>query len=298
MPPLQSIPSIVLSRPKGGSADPYAADAPQTAILQREAGEISAEHHFFIAAQGGSRQRRARRGQRREEVTFFRVSFFLTPSSKTQFTTVANPSPLGLFAFALTALLMTGANTALTEDGATQHRVACYGLMYGGLAQIMAAVYEMKRGSTFGATTFYTYGGYWVGLSLLTLLHDGGAGGVEGAQAAPHVDQMVLVLYGVLTVIFFGATLRMNRALQAVFFGLAVLHFLLAIGLTYPVARHVAGWWGIGVSLTATYTGVAELYNEVYGRVLIPLGEMRTEPAAAKPPAAEISDEMGRECVV
>lgn len=223
---------------------------------------------------------------------------FLTPSSKTQFTTVANPSPLGLFAFALTALLMTGANTALTEDGATQHRVACYGLMYGGLAQIMAAVYEMKRGSTFGATTFYTYGGYWVGLSLLTLLHDGGAGGVEGAQAAPHVDQMVLVLYGVLTMIFFGATLRMNRALQAVFFGLAVLHFLLAIGLTYPVARHVAGWWGIGVSLTATYTGVAELYNEVYGRVLIPLGEMRTEPAAAKPPATEISDEMGRECVV
>ena len=90
-----------------------------------------------------------------------------------------------MFAFALTSLLMTGANTALTEDGATQHRVACYGLMYGGLAQILAAIYEMKRGSTFGATTFYTYGGYWVGLSLLTLLHDGGAGGLEGAQAAP-----------------------------------------------------------------------------------------------------------------
>ena len=193
---------------------------------------------------------------------------------------------------------MTGANTALTEDGATQHRVACYGLMYGGLAQILAAIYEMKRGSTFGATTFYTYGGYWVGLSLLTLLHDGGAGGLEGAQAAPHADQMVLVLYGTLTVIFFGATLRMNRALQAVFFGLAVLHFLLAIGLSFPVARHIAGWWGIGVSLTATYTGVAELYNEVYGRVVIPLGEVRAKPLAATKPSAVAVSETGREGVV
>ena len=219
---------------------------------------------------------------------------FSTPLFSNPRTPVANPSPLGLFAFALTALLMTGANTALTEDGATQHRVACYGLMYGGLAQILAAVYEMKRGSTFGATTFYTYGGYWVGLSLLTLLHDGGAGGVEGARAAPRADEMVLVVYGMLTVIFFGATLRMNRALQAVFFGLAVLHFLLAAGLTFPVARHIAGWWGIGVALTATYTGVAELYNEVYGRVVLPLGDVRAKPAAKS--AAEIS-EVGREGV-
>jgi len=99
--------------------------------------------------------------------------FSLPVSRKKQNKKVANPSPLGLFAFALTSLLMAGANTTLTEDGTTQHRVACYGLMYGGLAQVLAAVYEMKRGSTFGATTFYTYGGYWVGLSLLTLLHDG-----------------------------------------------------------------------------------------------------------------------------
>lgn len=245
----------------------------------------------------------------------FFLSFFIPSSSKfppfkKNKKKVANPSPLGLFAFALTSLLMTGANTALTEDGPTQHRVACYGLMYGGLAQVLAAVYEMKRGSTFGATTFYTYGGYWVGLSLLTLLRDGGAGGgglAGGAgDAAPHADQMVLVLYGALTVIFFGATLRMNRALQAVFFGLAVLHFLLAAGLSFPVARHVAGWWGIGVSLTATYTGVAELYNEVYGRVVIPLGEVRAKkpaalaPAAKNPSAAAVAGvrESGREGVV
>ena len=69
-------------------------------------------------------------------MTFFFNLFFKTLK-------VANPSPLGLFAFALTSLLMTGANTALTEDGPTQHRVACYGLMYGGLAQILAAIYEM-----------------------------------------------------------------------------------------------------------------------------------------------------------
>ena len=69
-------------------------------------------------------------------MTFFFNLFFKTLK-------VANPSPLGLFAFALTSLLMTGANTALTEDGPTQHRVACYGLMYGGLALFTMTLGEM-----------------------------------------------------------------------------------------------------------------------------------------------------------
>jgi hypothetical protein len=30
--------------------------------------------------------------------------------------------------------------------------VACFGMFYGGLAQLIAGIFDMKKGSTFGAT--------------------------------------------------------------------------------------------------------------------------------------------------
>ena len=56
------------------------------------------------------------------------------------------PSPLS------PPLLLQGATTALTEPSATKHMVSCFGMFYGGLAQLIAGIFDMKKGSTFGAT--------------------------------------------------------------------------------------------------------------------------------------------------
>jgi hypothetical protein len=48
---------------------------------------------------------------------------------------VANPAPLGLFAFGLTTALLQGANTAITEKS-TGFLVYAFAMFYGGLAQV------------------------------------------------------------------------------------------------------------------------------------------------------------------
>ena len=65
----------------------------------------------------------------------------------------ANPAPLGLFAFGLTTALLQGGNTAITE-ASTRFLVYGYALFFGGLAQLLAGMWEFKRQNTFGATAF------------------------------------------------------------------------------------------------------------------------------------------------
>ena len=43
---------------------------------------------------------------------------------------------------------------------------------YGGLAQFVAGMWEFKRGNTFQATAFSTYGAFWLSVGLLVLLHN------------------------------------------------------------------------------------------------------------------------------
>lgn len=159
---------------------------------------------------------------------------------------------------------------------------ACFGLFYGGLAQLLAGLFDMKKGSTFGATAFISYGAFWMGLALFTILNAAGVWtGASQAQGdvKPFVfvkaDQMMLSLFGILTSIFFVGTLKINRALQVLFASLAALFFMLAIGLSFPIVTKIAGWWGIGVAGVAFYTGAAELWAETHGRAVLPLGAMK-----------------------
>ncbi|HMG10227.1 MAG TPA: acetate uptake transporter, partial [Mucilaginibacter sp.] len=72
---------------------------------------------------------------------------------------------------------------------------------------------------------------------------------------------------------FFG-TLKLNRALQFVFGSLTVLFFLLVAGdaTGNTTIKHLAGYEGIICGASAVYTGIANVLNEVYGRVVLPIG--------------------------
>src|ERR1041385_4345530 len=68
----------------------------------------------------------------------------------------ADPAPLGLAAFALTTFLLSGHNATFIPD------VIWVGpaLFYGGLAQLLAGMWEFRNRNVFGATAFSTYGGF------------------------------------------------------------------------------------------------------------------------------------------
>ena len=69
-------------------------------------------------------------------------------------------------------------------------------------------------------------------------------------------------------------TLRINRSLQVVFASLTILFVLLAVGdwTGSETIGRIAGWEGIFVGLSAVYGSIAQVWNELYGKVVLPLG--------------------------
>jgi hypothetical protein len=75
----------------------------------------------------------------------------------------------------------------------------------------------------------------------------------------------------------FIGTLKLNRALQLVFGSLALLFFLLALGdaTGSSLIKKIAGYEGILCGISAIYAALAQVLNEVYGKVLAPIGVMK-----------------------
>ncbi len=183
----------------------------------------------------------------------------------------ANPAPLGLMGFGMTTVLLNLHNSGLFELGAM---ILAMGHFYGGIAQIIAGLMEWKKGNTFGTVAFTSYGLFW--LTLVALLMMPALGLAEPAENSAMVAY--LVMWGLFTAVMFVATLTMNRALQFVFFSLALLFFLLALGdaTGNTAIKTFAGWEGIICGLSAIYTALAQVLNEVYGRVMLPIGPVKS----------------------
>ncbi len=75
----------------------------------------------------------------------------------------------------------------------------------------------------------------------------------------------------------FIATLKISRALQVVFGTLTILFFLLAIAnfTGSALILTIAGYEGILCGFTAIYAAMAQVINESYGKVILPLGEVK-----------------------
>jgi uncharacterized protein len=182
--------------------------------------------------------------------------------------TTANPAPLGLLGFGMTTVLLNLHNAGFYE---LNSMVLAMGICYGGAAQIIAGIMEWRKSNTFAATAFISYGFFWLSLVTLIVLAKLGWGAPsdETAMAA------YLAIWGVFTAVMFIGTLLLNRALQVVFASLAILFFLLAIGdFTGASAgfKHATGYEGIFCGLSAMYAGLAHVLNELFGKIVLPLG--------------------------
>ncbi len=180
---------------------------------------------------------------------------------------LANPAPLGLFAFGITTLLLNLVNSEAVESE-TISLVLGYGMFFGGTAQFCAGMWEIRAGNTFGATAFSSYGAFWMGLAFWHVLADGGilhaSSEFKGGFAA------YLAVWGMFTGLMFIPSLRLSRGIQSIFFTLTVLFFLLAAGQYNETVHVVAGYWGILCAFTAIYTAWALITNEIYEKDILP----------------------------
>jgi succinate-acetate transporter protein len=181
----------------------------------------------------------------------------------------ANPAPLGLICFGMTTILLNEHNAGIIGLSAV---IVAMGVAVGGLAQIIAGIFELKQGNTFGGTAFTAYGFFWLSLVLIWLNP-----GEKVDTADARSMGFYLMLWGVFTLFMFICTLRHNRALQFVFLTLAILFFGLAIGdfTGIGIITRVSGFIGILCGASAVYTSVAILLKEEYGREILPLCEYK-----------------------
>jgi succinate-acetate transporter protein len=179
----------------------------------------------------------------------------------------ANPAPLGLLAFGMTTVLLNFKNAGIIE---MSPMILAMGIFYGGIAQVIAGIIEAKKNNTFGLTAFTSYGFFWLSLVALILIPK--FGWMPAATDASM--EAYLGMWGVFTLLLFFGTLKLNRALQLVFGTLTILFFLLvaAHATKNESVEHFAGYEGILCGALAIYTGIAQVLNELYGRVVLPIG--------------------------
>ena len=193
----------------------------------------------------------------------------MSETTITQFKdTTANPAPLGLMGFGMTTVLLNLHNAGFYE---LNSMILAMGVCYGGVAQIIAGIMEWKKSNTFAATAFISYGFFWLSLVMLILLPKWNLAGAADATSM----SAYLAIWGLFTGVMFIGTLRLNRALQLVFATLTVLFFLLAIGDftgAGPGFKHFTGYEGIICGLAAIYTGLAQVLNELFAKIVLPLG--------------------------
>jgi succinate-acetate transporter protein len=182
----------------------------------------------------------------------------------------ANPAPLGLLGFGMTTVLLNIHNAGFFGINAM---ILGMGVFYGGVAQVIAGIMEWKKGNTFGTTAFTSYGLFWLSLVALLVFPKMNWGEAPGRDAMAAY----LFIWGIFTLVMFFGTLKLNRALQFVFGSLTLLFFLLALGdaTENQTLAHIAGYEGIVCGLSAIYAGLAQVLNEVYGRVVAPICPMK-----------------------
>ncbi len=190
------------------------------------------------------------------------------PRSKNNGQVRANPAPLGLMGFGMTTVLLNLFNAGvISTDG--MGMILAMGIFYGGMAQIIAGILEFKNGNTFGTTAFCSYGLFW--LSLVALLVFPTLGLV--AAVGPVSIGAYFIMWGIFTAYMFVGALKISRGLQVVFLTLAVLFFLLATAEFTGISliKTIAGVEGIFCGASAIYVACAQVLNEVYRKIVLPL---------------------------
>jgi len=144
---------------------------------------------------------------------------------------------------------------------------------YGGLAQILAGMWEFRTGNTFGAVAFSSFGAFWISFFVYVAFF---ARDVPAANAGDAVG-LYLIAWGVFTTYMLVASLRTTAAIALVFLLLAATFFVLGIGNSggNESIVKIGGWLGIATAVAAWYASFAAVVNATFGRVLMPVVPLR-----------------------
>jgi len=221
---------------------------------------------------------------------------------------LANPAPLGLSAFALTTFVLSLINIG-TRDLTDPNIVISLAFGYGGLVQLLAGMWEMAVGNTFGATALSSYGGFW--LSIAVLLTPGGFNIVAsyetstaGANDFQNAFGFFLIGWFIFTTILLVCTLRSTVAFFLLFFFLDLTFLFLAIGRLQAVdgvmnsgCTKAGGYFGLFAAFAAWYNALAGLADDSNSFFIIPVAHFPWSVKGRERKASTIAEKSERATV-
>jgi len=184
--------------------------------------------------------------------------------------TIGNPAPLGLLCFGMTTLLLMYIDMGWVEH---DFEIQIYGtaVFLGGVGQIIVAIFEIIKGSSFSFAVFGCYGAFWLGWAAVLLERSRNTSDF-GEAVYPKGSTAFFAQWGVLSSCFWIIARRKNICLNIVFALLSSTFYLLSITVATGSegVKKAAGAVGFCTAVGAFYTGVAELVNEEYGKEILP----------------------------
>ena len=184
----------------------------------------------------------------------------------------ADPGPLGLAGFALTTFVLSMFNADLVGRSG-EPVVLGLALAYGGIAPLLAGMWEFRTGNTFGAVAFSSFGAFWISYWLLVTF---GVSDLSPAHAGVDIG-LYLWAWGIFTSYMFIASLRTTGAVALVFLLLAATFILLGIGNSGGDDTIVkwGGYVGLATAVAAWYASFAAVTNSTFGRTIVPVVPLR-----------------------
>jgi uncharacterized protein len=186
---------------------------------------------------------------------------------------VADPAPLGLAGFALTTFVLSMFNSGLVSDKG-EPIVFGLALAYGGLAQLLAGMWEFKNNNAFGATAFSSFGAFWLSFWAFEQFF---AKEITDKGDLGHAVGLYLIAWGIFTLYMWVASFRVSVAVNVVFLLLWITFALLGIGESgaHTDIVKAGGYVGIATAAAAWYASFAVVTNKTFGRIVIPVKELR-----------------------
>ncbi len=142
-------------------------------------------------------------------------------------------------------------------------------LAYGGIAQLLAGMWEFRTGNTFGAVAFSSYGAFWISFWALVTFF---AKDIPEAHAGSAIG-LYLWAWAIFTTYMFVASLRTTGAVALVFLLLSITFILLGAGNSGGNENviHWGGYVGLATAVAAWYASFAAVINSTFGRSIAPV---------------------------
>jgi len=149
-------------------------------------------------------------------------------------------------------------------------------LAYGGLAQLLAGMWEFRNNNTFGATAFTSFGAFWLSFWAFQQFF---ADGIKSEADLGHGVGLYLIAWGIFTAYMWIASFRVSVAVNAVFLLLMITFFVLGIGdaAAKESIVKIGGYIGIATAAVAWYASFAGVTNKTFGRIVLPVKELSSK---------------------